>query len=299
MLSWCLSAGMNHIHDWSGFRLVITAALLLAPCAWAEKVPIGDELERLSAVHGFNVIGLDVTEDAMGRTGGAELYPRLRRLLENFDHVIVQGRGGGIDRVIILGETVPFVPAPRIPSNGRTGGDEAGPGAIGGDILLKTERSGTQHSVEVSLEGAKGKRVSRTLLVDTGADFVVLPSSVISDLGIDAAKLEEREMQTANGKVEARVGILPALWLGEARIADPIAAFIDDGKLGNGGLLGMSVLGRYTMTIDDEAGTLTLASKTGVAAKDDAEGEVAGEVEASEIAKKPAENEAKTPDQAR
>jgi clan AA aspartic protease (TIGR02281 family) len=135
--------------------------------------------------------------------------------------------------------------------------------------------------------------------VDTGADFVVLPSSVISDLGIDAAKLEEREMQTANGKVEARVGILPALWLGEARIADPIAAFIDDGKLGNGGLLGMSVLGRYTMTIDDEAGTLTLASKTGVAAKDDAEGEVAGEVEASEIAKKPAENEAKTPDQAR
>jgi clan AA aspartic protease (TIGR02281 family) len=281
---------MNHFRDWSRFRCSVFATLLLPPWAWAEKVPVGDELERLSAVHGFNVIGLEATEDAMGRTDGDELFGRLRRLLENFDHVIVQGPGGGIDRVIILGETLPFVPTPPAVAGGPAS-ETPESAAEGGDILLKTKRTGTQHSVEVSLEGAQGKRIPRTLLVDTGADFVVLPSSVISGLGIAAAKLEEREMQTANGKVKARVGLLPAVWLGETRIADPVAAFIDDGKLGSGGLLGMSVLGRYTMTIDDEAGTLTLSSKSKVAAKTDTEGGDAGAGEAEKDDKASPEKE--------
>ena len=53
-------------------------------------------------------------------------------------------------------------------------------------IELKTTRRGTQHAVQISLEGADGKRVSRELLVDTGADFVVLPASLLSALGIGA-----------------------------------------------------------------------------------------------------------------
>jgi clan AA aspartic protease (TIGR02281 family) len=127
--------------------------------------------------------------------------------------------------------------------------------------VLKTERRGTQHSVGTSLEGAGGKRIGRTLLIDTGADYVVLPESLKSQLGVAEDKLKEREMQTANGRAKASVGVLPALWLGEQRIPDVEVAFIDDGKLGDGGLLGMSVLSRYTMTIDDEEGRLTLSAK--------------------------------------
>lgn len=244
------------------FRLpILTILLLLSSVAMAGKVSVGDELERLSSSHGFAVVGLQTTEGADGRADGDELYPRLRRLLENFDHVIVQSPGGGVERVIILGEKVPFVPVPRAAGSGSDGGHAEVP-AVGGDIVVKTERRGTQHSVDASLEGKAGKRISRSLLVDTGADFVVLPSTMLPALGLAPNTLKQREMQTANGTVTARVGTIPAVWLGEHRIAGVEVAFIDDEKLGSNGLLGMSVLSRYTMTIDDEAGRLTLADKT-------------------------------------
>jgi hypothetical protein len=38
-------------------------------------------------------------------------------------------------------------------------------------------------------------------------------------------------------------------------------AFIEDGKLGGSGLLGMSVLGRYKMTMDDAENRITLGAK--------------------------------------
>ena len=67
------------------------------------RVSVGAELERLAEVHGFALVGLDQTEDAFGRAGGDTLYLRLRRLLESFDHVIVQNLEGGVERVIVLG----------------------------------------------------------------------------------------------------------------------------------------------------------------------------------------------------
>lgn len=234
-----------------GWPLLVT--LLPALALSQQKVPVGAELERLSAAHGFTVVGLAATGEAVGRAGPAELYPRLRQLLVDFNHIIVQAPGGGIDRVIILGEKAVHVPPPP---------PTAASGAPGnGHIELKTSRRGTQHAVQVSLEGEGGKRVSRELLVDTGADFVVLPASLLSALGIGADRLRPSEMQTANGKVQARIGSLPAIWLGQSRIENIRAAFLDDAKLGNSGLLGMSVLSRYTMTIDDKAGRLTLDAK--------------------------------------
>jgi clan AA aspartic protease (TIGR02281 family) len=222
-------------------------------------VAVADELERLSTLHGFQVVGLEATGEAVGRADGEALFPRLRRLLENFDHVIVQSAQGGIERVIVLGEKVPFVPAPRVAA--EAGYEDAVPRDASGEIVLDTQRRGTQHAVEVSLEGQGGERLRRSLLIDTGADYLVLPSATIAALGIAADELEEREMQTANGKLKARVGSIPAVWLAGQRIADVVAAFIDGDRLGNGGLLGMSVLARYTMTIDDAAGRLTLTAK--------------------------------------
>jgi clan AA aspartic protease (TIGR02281 family) len=237
-------------------------SLLVPSLAGAAMVPVAEELERLADEHGFTVIGLASTEDAVGRADRDALYPRLRRLLEKFDHVIVQGPDGGIERVIIMGEKVPFAPPPPM---GRESAQEqeTGEGATAAetDIVVQTVRNGTQHSVRASLEGAGRKRVARDLLIDTGADFVVLPATMVKDLGIAPNDLSQREMQTANGKVTARIGRIPALWLGDHRIAGVDVAFIEDGKLGGGGLLGMSVLGRFTMTIDDEGNKLTLGKK--------------------------------------
>jgi aspartyl protease family protein len=117
--------------------------------------------------------------------------------------------------------------------------------------------------VRVSLEGGSGAKVERELHVDTGADYLVLPQSLVSKLGIDKNKLESRDMQTANGRVKAQIGTLPALWLGGSRIADVETAFIGDKSLGENGLLGMSVLRRYKLTIDDDKNRITLGSKGG------------------------------------
>lgn len=237
-------------------RWILVLIHLVSAPGWAQtKVPIGAELERLSAAYGFTVVGLGVTGEAVGRASTEDIYPRLRKLLVDFDHIIVQAPGGGIERVIILGEKTAYVPpSPPVTAGGATGS---------GHIELKTSRRGTQHAVQVSLEGEGGKRVARELLVDTGADFVVLPASLLGALGIPTDGLRPSEMHTANGKVQARIGSLPAIWLGQSRLENIRVAFLEDAKLGNSGLLGMSVLSRYTLTIDDKAGRLTLDTKGG------------------------------------
>jgi aspartyl protease family protein len=166
----------------------------------------------------------------------------------------VQGPAGKIERVIILGPKVP-VEAPLVTAESVPGGDKDG------DIVVHTIRQGTAHAVQASLEGENGRRISRILVVDTGADFVVLPASLLPQLGLPAGAMQQREIQTANGKVSARIGKLPALWLGDTRIAGVQAAFLDDANLGDNALLGMSVLGRYRMTMDDQHRLLTLGRK--------------------------------------
>jgi clan AA aspartic protease (TIGR02281 family) len=258
----------------SFLRLAISAGIasllfLLAtvPVFSAQKVLVADELERLAEEHGFSVGGLEQIEEAFGRADGEKLYPRLRLLLENFDHVIVQSPEGGVDRVIVLGEKVPFEPTPPP----EPAGAPPPANAAGGDIVVETERRGTQHVVRVTLEGESGGKVERELHVDTGADYLVLPQSLISKLGIDKKDFDVRDMQTANGKVTASIGTLPALWLSGSRISSVETAFIEDARLGDNGLLGMSVLKRYKLTIDDDKNRITLGRKDAAPAKDEIE----------------------------
>jgi len=240
-----------------GLGVLAPLLLLLAPPpAPAEQVEIAAELARLQAAYGFTVSGDEHLEDARGRAEGDDVYRRLRLLLERFDHIIVQGPDGHIAKVLIVGRTNPAAPSSTVVEVDEPDGGE-GPQQID----LPTVREGNQHSVEVTLEGAAGKRLERVLLIDTGADAVVLPASLIKVLGIARERLDEREVQTANGPARARMGRLPAVWLDGQRVGDVAVAFLDDDKLAAGGLLGMSVLGRYQMTIDDEHDRLRLTRK--------------------------------------
>lgn len=225
--------------------------LLVSALASAAQVPIAPELERLANEHSFTVTGSEVLEDEVGRSENAALSRRLRVLLERFDHIIVHGDGGGVARVIIIGRTNSVPPPPKMQMEPASAGRSQ-------RIELETIREGSQHSVRVTLEGVGGRRVDRALLIDTGADTVVLPASMISPLGLDPAKLAQREVQTANGRAQAQIGTLDAIWLNGERLATIEVAFLESDKLGTGGLLGMSVLGRYQMTIDDENNRLTL-----------------------------------------
>lgn len=243
------------LRDWV-VRGAVAFTVLVPTAVAASQVEIGPELGRLSSEHGFSVTGVEVLEDATGRLEDASLFRKLRILLERFDHIIVHGDHGDVDRVIIIGRTNTTPPAPKMQLD-TSSNDPARA------IELETIRQGAQHSVRVTIEGAGGRRVDRALLIDTGADAVVLPASMISPLGLDQSKLVEREVQTANGRVQARMGTLDAVWLDGERLPGVAVAFLEKDKLGASGLLGMSVLGRYQVTIDDENNRLTLTPNSG------------------------------------
>jgi len=244
-------------------RLGFSLSLVWAASADAAQVDVAEELARLASANGFQVTGDEHLQDAVGRAEGEALYPRVRLLLERFDHIILQKPDGGIERIIVLGQAMPGNAPPKTIIEVDKPDDESdAPGdSDSAQIELPTERNGNQHSVRISLEGAKGERFERALLIDTGADTLVLPASLIATLGIAEEGLQERRVQTANGEVQARMGSLPGLWLGDQRIPRVEVAFLDDDKLGGNGLLGMNVLGRYRMTIDDEHDKLTLIQR--------------------------------------
>lgn len=248
-------------HGFSAWALGPPLMLLALPALAVERVPVAETLSRLSTQAGFEIVGLEQAKDSYGRAEQGEVLPQLRALLEDFNHVIVQIPGGGIDRVILLGRKTVWVPPPPADAPVAGAPPEQGKEDPGGDIVIPTERRGTTHVVSASLEAEGGKKVNASLAVDTGADTVVLPASLIATLGLKPQALETREVQTANGKTTARVGRLSGIWLGGHKIADVQASFIEDAKLGGNALLGMSVLGRYHMAIDDEENHLTLSPK--------------------------------------
>ncbi len=240
-----------------GLLLATTLAWVGLPAAVAEvqQVDVAVELARLAAEYRFTVTGDQHVADTIGLAEGDDPVQRLRVLLEGFDHIIVADGRGGIERVIVLGAAEPgaLPTSPLVAVDGEPPPDAP--------IELPTVRQGNQHSVRLALEGADGRRLARLLLIDTGADMVVLPSSLISELGLSPDALEPREVQTANGITQALTGQLEAVWLGAHRVGDVAVAFLDDDKLGNPGLLGMSVLGRFQLTIDDQDNRVTLTSR--------------------------------------
>lgn len=232
-----------------------------APLAESAQVDVAEELERLMAAHGFTVKSpqLEATRRSLGRAEGDALVPRLKMLLERFDHVIVQTPDGGVERVIILGEKTAVTPPPPETTQEEVQATEEGEAAPAAEIVVETQRKGTSHALMLSLEGDNGKRVQRPLLLDTGADYVVLPASLIAPLGISPQRLRRQSVQTANGAVEAQLGTLTAVWFGDRKVTRVATAFIDDARLGGNALLGMSVLGRFRVTIDDANNLVVLA----------------------------------------
>ncbi|NEX19672.1 clan AA aspartic protease [Thiorhodococcus mannitoliphagus] len=226
------------------------------------QVDVAVELERLTHELGFDVKGIEQTAEAVGHLGGDNPIERLHLLLEEFDHIIVQDSGGGVERVIILGEKSDYVPPPLVVEGAPDGvADDSTAGGEGEAIVLTTRREGSSHVVTLGLEGPNKARVEQAMLIDTGADRIVLPLSLLSTLGLAQDALKAQQVQTANGIVDARIGQLSAVWVGEKRVEDVDVAFIEDQKLGGTSLLGMSLLRRFRMTIDDEKSQLTLATR--------------------------------------
>ncbi len=247
-------------------RLSIVWLLTLSAAGAVHGGPpldVAQELERLKAQYGFQIddAHLEITRESKGRAEGADLLGRLNALLDGFDYVIVQGTKG-VERVLILGSKAGYGGPPGGTGAVAPPADQApAEPASGAEIVLESQRKGTSHALTLALEGDNGQKVQRVLLLDTGADFVVLPLSLIAQLGIQPAALRTQRVQTANGAVDAKLGTLAGVWLGGQRVPGVEAAFIEDSKLGGSALLGMSVLGRFRVTIDDAQNRVVLSGK--------------------------------------
>lgn len=194
------------------------------------------QLQAYSDRYEIEVKGIEKTLDAAAIHCGEGDKRRIKCLLRDYNYVLIQEKNGKLERVIILQRKIPTP-------------DE---------IVLETEKVGNRHTIPAFLTGVSGSRVEVRLLVDTGADYLVLPESMMDGMGVVAEDLEPRKMQTANGLVEANVGQLPALEIGGDLIENIQAAFIADDRLGESKILGMQVLSRYRMTIDDKHRRISL-----------------------------------------
>jgi clan AA aspartic protease (TIGR02281 family) len=165
---------------------------------------------------------------------------QLQQLLAPYNHVLTRNSKGQIERVVIVN---------KIQKQAAE------------SIILPASFQNNHYKVSVSLSGNGSVWQSVDMVIDTGADVVVLPESMINQLGLTETELTHEKMQTANGVADAKVGLLQELKLAGETLQNIPVAFIDDSLLGKNYLLGMAVLGRYQLTIDDQSKTVTLFKK--------------------------------------
>ena len=136
----------------------------------------------------------------------------------------------------------------------------------GQTLTLRFKRQGLAMFVEAKLQG---KPVY--FMVDTGAGYTAIRPSVARQAGVSPPAGAPRAVfHTANGPVEAPFGLIPSLTLGGRRHSNVTYSICetcgqDSSPWGPpiAGLLGMNVLKRYTMTIDEARGVLELSPGLG------------------------------------
>lgn len=175
-------------------------------------------------------------------TSTGDAKTQLSALLQGYNYILAENRPGKIERVVITGAAH---------SGGRTPPSST----------IQTLRIGAHHQVEAVLVGPNGVPQTVSVLVDTGASTVVLPTSMIPSLGFDADRLGTGISQTASGQVHTKIGELAAVTVGPASAEKVQVSFIADKRLNGAMLLGMSFLNRFRVTIDDERNEIVLLAK--------------------------------------
>jgi len=94
-------------------------------------------------------------------------------------------------------------------------------------------------------------------IVDTGASLVVIPPAIAEQAGLQAETGQMIRLQTANGQVSAPMVNVETIAVGELTRRD-VTAVIQNFADGHTGLLGMSFLSAYKMTVDHENQLLLL-----------------------------------------
>lgn len=133
-------------------------------------------------------------------------------------------------------------------------------------VVLPYQRAGRSVVVEALINGRRPGR----LLLDTGASLTVISRRLARevDLSLDpgAARVT---LQTANGPIQALLATLDAVRVGAAEVNHVLVAVHDVPGLGSeiDGLLGMTFLRHFRLTIDPERRELTLGRRSEAGAR--------------------------------
>ena len=140
----------------------------------------------------------------------------------------------------------PSVPGQAPEPNGSP---VAGPGRV---KMTPTKPGGT-----VVIDAMLNRRVTVPMLLDTGADFTVLTKQVARDLRLSSLDhLPTQEFNTAGGSVRFPIATLQSLRVGTAEARDVEVAIDIDGHMPMG-LLGMTFLHHFKVTVDHQRGQVT------------------------------------------
>jgi clan AA aspartic protease (TIGR02281 family) len=127
----------------------------------------------------------------------------------------------------------------------------AGPASV---KMTSTKPGGT-----VVVDVLLNRRVPAPMLLDTGADFTVLTKQMAKDLRLSSLDhLPKREFKTAGGAVNFPIATLQSLRVGTAEARDVEVAIDIDGHMPIG-LLGMTFLRHFKVTVDQQHGQVTFA----------------------------------------
>jgi clan AA aspartic protease (TIGR02281 family) len=152
---------------------------------------------------------------------------------------------------------VPPVPSPVVPREQAEAVAADAATETPADITVPVFRVGHSLVVQARLNGTRDAK----LIVDTGANITILSNQVARDAGIlPSSYLSPVTLNTAGGPVRADVARLDALAVGAAEVAKVPVAIHDlpDAPTGVDGLLGLTFLDRFLVTLDTQKGELHL-----------------------------------------
>jgi aspartyl protease family protein len=221
--------------------LLISSFVLIALTAHAEDADnLFSQIQALQNQNKIQITGLERIQNAEKVLTSGSLEQQIKQLFAPYNHIVSRNTKGKIERIVIINKK-------QKRKDNR--------------IVLPTTLQGNHFTVSVGLSGDGRVWQTVDMVIDTGADLVVLPESMIDQLGLTDSKFTLGKMQTANGMADAKIGLLQELNIAGETIENVEVAFIADQLLGENKLLGMSVLGRYQVNIDDKAQLITLIKK--------------------------------------
>ena len=236
----------HSMHSIKKLNVIIASAMIVISTNTLSddtKKPPSDLYEQILELQSnmnIKVLGLEriQNEDKIVTRGNVE--QQIEQLLVTFNHVVIRNDKGDIERVVIV--------------NKKQKSEVQ-------NIVLPTSHQGNHYIVPASLTGDGSRWEAMDMVIDTGADIVVLPESMITKLGMKNTNFSNQPMQTANGTTNAQIASLHSIKLAGETIENVQVAFIADKLLGPNRLLGMSALNRYQINIDDQNQSITLSKK--------------------------------------